>query len=134
MTGTTEKELVYEYRQAIEVQGNLSKELKIATEVVNRLESSLMEMMEDHDKSSTAQYEGVGKVVIRKPQLYANVLAENQDKLFGFLRDKDRQDMIKTKVSGGSLSSMVREMIGNGESIPEFINYYLKPIIKLVKE
>ncbi|MDX9703981.1 MAG: hypothetical protein RBU23_13195 [Candidatus Auribacterota bacterium] len=92
---------------------------------------SLIEFLESHSAVATAKYEGIGYAQIQKPRLYASCTQNNLDKLFTFLRDKGRDDLIKTIVQPQSLSSFVKECIENGIEIPECISYYLKPSIKL---
>ncbi|MDX9702401.1 MAG: hypothetical protein RBU23_05070 [Candidatus Auribacterota bacterium] len=92
---------------------------------------SMIEFLESHSAVSTAKYEGIGYAQIQKPRLYASCTQNNLDNLFTFLRDKGRDDLIKTIVQPQSLSSFVKECIENGIEVPECISYYLKPSIKL---
>ncbi len=129
--GMSEKELVLKYREACDECDRFAKLLAAASAIKMGLESSLEELMDADDKTTTAEYEGVGKVVAANPQLYASVLAENREKLYDFLRGEDREDMIKTSVAGGSLSSLVKQMIQDGKELPAFITYYIKTGVRL---
>lgn len=131
MEKPVERDLVLQFKHAKERRDHLKDVLKDAQSEYERAESALIEFMESHSAVSTAKYEGLGYAQIQKPRLYANCRQENVEKLFEFLRQQDREDLIKTTVMPQSLSSFTSECIENGIEIPEFISYYLKPSIRL---
>ena len=49
----------------------------------------------------------------------------------GFLKDQNRDDLIKPTVHSASLSSFIGELIAQGTAIPETISFYLKKSIRL---
>jgi len=89
------------------------------------------EFLEANGAVSTAKYEGMGYAQIQKPKLYASCRQENMDRLFDFLKEQKREDLIKTTVMPQTLSSFTKECIEGGVEVPEFISYYLKPTIRL---
>ena len=131
MEKSVERDLVLKFKHAKERRDHLKNVLKDAQAEYERAESALLEFMESHSTVSTAKYEGLGYAQIQKPRLYANCKQENLEKLFEFLRQQDRDDLIKTTVVPQSLSSFASECIEDGIEIPEFISYYLKPSIRL---
>jgi hypothetical protein len=109
----------------------MKEALKQAQEEFEQEESRLIEFLEANSAISTAKYEGIGYAQIQKPRLYASCRQEDMDRLFDFLKEQDREDLIKTTVMPQSLSSFTKERIEEGLEVPEFINYYLKPSIRL---
>lgn len=127
----TERELLLQYQAARKHKDELTDQLKDAQAAVDGAETQLMEYLESKAAVATAKYEGVGYARIEKPRLYANCRNDDQEKLFEFLRAKQREDLIRTVVNNAQLSSFVRECLAEGVKLPEFITYYLKPKVKL---
>ena len=128
---TTERDLVAQFRRAKEKRDSLKDDLKDAQAEYDMTESRLIELLESNSAISTAKYEGLGYAQIQKPRLYASCKEENMERLFDFLREKAREDLIKTTVMPQTLSSFVKECIETGIEIPDYVSYYLKPSIRL---
>jgi len=128
---TTERDLFAQFRRAKEKRDNLKDDLKDAQAEYDMTESRLIELLESNSAISTAKYEGLGYAQIQKPRLYASCKEENMERLFDFLREKAREDLIKTTVMPQTLSSFVKECIETGIEIPDYVSYYLKPSIRL---
>ena len=128
---TTERDLVAQFRRAKEKRDNLKDDLKAAQVEYDMTESRLIELLESNSAISTDKYEGLGYAQIQKPRLYASCKEENMERLFDFLREKAREDLIKTTVMPQTLSSFVKECIETGIEIPDYVSYYLKPSIRL---
>lgn len=131
MEKATERDLVLQFKCAKEKRDRMKESLKDAQAEYDLAESRLIEFLESNSAVSTAKYEGLGYAQIQKPRLYASCRQENMDKLFSFLKDQQREDLIKTTVMPQSLSSFTKECIENGIEVPECINYYLKSSIRL---
>ena len=131
MEKAVERDLVLRFKSVKEKRDALKEELKQAQEEYEKTEFVLIEFLESNSAISTAKYEGLGYVQIQKPRLYANCKEENMQNLFDFLKDQGREDLIKTTVLPQSLSSFASECIENGIDIPEYVNYYLKPSLRL---
>lgn len=127
----TEKELLVQFKTAREQRDKIKYLLKQAQEDLDKAEAGLLEFLEENSAVATAKYEGLGYAQIQKPRLYASCRQEYMDSLFDFLKTEQREDLIKTIVMPQSLSSFTKERIEEGLEIPEFINYYLKPSIRL---
>lgn len=127
----TEKELLVQFKTAREQRDKIKYLLKQAQEDLDKAEAGLLEFLEANSAVATAKYEGLGYAQIQKPRLYASCRQEYMDSLFDFLKTEQREDLIKTIVMPQSLSSFTKERIEEGLEIPEFINYYLKPSIRL---
>ena len=126
-----ERDLVLRFKTAKETRDKLKDSLKDVQAEYDKAESVLLEFLEANSAVSTAKYEGVGYAQMQKPRLYANCRQEDMEDLFDFLREQAREDLIKTTVMPQSLSGFVKECIEEGQELPEFINYYLKPSIRL---
>ena len=131
MDKATERDLVLQFKCAKEKRDALKDELKQAQDEYEKTEFALIEFLESNSAVSTAKYEGLGYAQIQKPRLYASCKEENLQVLFNFLKEMSREDLIKTTVLPQSLSSFTSECIENGVEIPECINYYFKPSIRL---
>ena len=127
----TERDLVQSLKISRDEVEMLEAQLKAAKEQEAKIESSLIELLEANSAEATAHYDGLGHFKLMKPRLYASVTKENQDKLFSFLDEIGRDDLIKTTVMPQTLSTFVKERIENGEGIPPFVSYYLKPSLRL---
>jgi hypothetical protein len=109
----------------------MKEALRVAQEEYEQMESQLIEFLETNSAISTAKYEGIGYAQIQKPRLYASCRQERIEDLFEFLKQQNREDLIKTTVMPQSLSSFTKECIEDGIEVPECINYYLKPTVRL---
>jgi len=127
----TERELLTRFKCARERREEVKAALDQAQEEYEKAESRLIEFLEANGAISTAKYEGIGYAQIQKPRLYASCRQEDMDRLFDFLKDQQREDLIKTTVMPQSLSSFTKECIEDGVEVPEFISYYLKPTVRL---
>lgn len=127
----TERDLVLRFKSVKENRDALKEELRQAQEEYEETEFALIEFLESNSAISTAKYEGLGYVQIQKPRLYASCKEENMQALFNFLKEISREDLIKITVLPQSLSSFTSECIENGIEIPECVNYYLKPSVRL---
>jgi hypothetical protein len=127
----TERELLSQFKCARKRREDVKAALDQAQEEYEKAESRLIEFLEANGAISTAKYEGMGYAQIQKPRLYASCRQENMDRLFDFLKEQQREDLIKTTVMPQSLSGFTKECIEGGVEVPEFINYYLKPTVRL---
>jgi len=131
MSKCSERDLLIEFKRTKERLKALKEAQKHAQADYDHAVFQLIEFLESHSAVSTAKYQGIGYAQIQKPRLYASCTEDNLEKLFSFLRQEGRDDLIKTIVAPQSLSSFTRECIENGIEVPECINYYLKPSIML---
>ena len=106
--------------QSIETQ----KQIDIA-------ETQMMQLLEDKDAVSTAKYEGIGRIQIEKPRLYASINKENQDEFFIYIQNLGREDLIKKSIHPMTLNSFVKELMENDIEVPEFISCHFKNVLKL---
>ena len=128
-----EKELVTKFKEAKEQRDHHKKQLEQSQQDYEKAEARLIEYLESNSATATATYEGIGYAQLQKPRLYANCRQEDVGKLFGYLKEQNRADLIKTAVAPQSLSSFVSECVESGTAVPEFISYYLKPSLRLYK-
>ncbi|HOD12929.1 MAG TPA: hypothetical protein P5110_09785 [Candidatus Omnitrophota bacterium] len=131
MEKAAERTLVLQFKCAKEKRDAIKESLKLAQEEYEKTEFALIEFMESNSAVATAKYEGIGYAQIQKPRLYASCKEENMERLFEFLKEQGREDLIKTTVLPQSLSSFTSECIETGAEVPEFVSYYLKPSIRL---
>lgn len=126
-----ERSLIIAYRDAKLECEQIAEKLEQATQIRDRCERDLIEYLDSKDANATARYEGVGYVGLVKPRLYASYTKDNEDKVFSFLKDHGREDLVRPTVNKQSLSSFVSEACEQGMEIPEYISYYLKPSARI---
>lgn len=122
----TELALVETFRDAKRRKEQAEEALKAASVDCDKAERELIEMLEAKGATTTAKYQGVGFVTLAKPRVFASYVKENQGAVFGFLKDRGREDLIKETVAPQSLSGFVKELLEGGEPVPGCISYYLK--------
>lgn len=130
MTEENEKSLVFQYRLSKHKVAEIEDALKAAKADEQELEHRLLEHLEAIGADSTATYEGV-RISVQKPRLYASYLKDNEAFVFDFVTDVGRSDLIKPTINASSLSAWVKERIEAGQNVPEFINFYLKPMVRI---
>ena len=96
-----------------------------------RIESELAEDLMTSGRDATARYDEIGWCSLLKPKVRANVRVDDKEKLFLFLNDKGREDLLKTDVHHASLSTFVNELLELNQEVPEFINYFLEQKVRL---
>jgi hypothetical protein len=112
-------------------KAEMENALASVTGEIQKTEVAIIDFLEANNADSTANYDGIGKASLSKPVVYAHVTKENEEKLFQFLKDEGMESVIKNSVHIRTLSAFIAERIGLGEKIPEFINYYLKPTLRV---
>lgn len=126
----TERELVIAAKIAKEELEAAKEAAKTAQKAYDDAEAAIIEHLTTVNAEATASYDGVGRVQMQKPRIFANVTEANKDDLKAHLRKEGREDMIKETVATPSLSAYVGELIEQGKPIPEFIGYYLKTSLR----
>ncbi len=132
MDNEREKTLVSNYKKAKEKLTVKNKEAQEAKTDALKIEDELINLMVDKDIIRTAKYAGIGFVTLNKPKVRASCLEANKSKLFDFLRNEDRDDMIKESVTG--LDKFITGILAEGKNPPEFVNYYLQNNLTLTKK
>lgn len=127
----SERELVLAYKNAYDQLNEADEAYKKCDEAFNEAKVKLIEDMEARNATSTAKYEGIGRVSLLKPELFASVKKENQELLFDYLKSIGREDLIKPSVHHRSLSSFIGELTEKGEAPPEFITVGFKKVTRL---
>lgn len=126
-----EKDLLQDFVSAKKILIRIKEDEKNAQAVFDERERKLLDYLTESDKDATAKYEGIGYAMSVKPRLYASCVKADEPALFDFLKSKDRADLIKEVVQSGSLSTFTKELVENGEPIPECISYYFKNSIRV---
>lgn len=117
-----EKELVVEYVQKRKAYKELKQRASEAYEQLNQITQKIIEYMEDTGATATAKYDGLGRLSLKSPQLYAKFEEEDRGAVFDFLRENGMDDVIKETVHHSTLSSFIAGLIKEGKPIPPFIS------------
>jgi seryl-tRNA synthetase len=125
-------------RTLVEKFGKLHKEVQgIAAALDEKkrefedVEAELMDLLDDEGKKSSAKYDNIGHVTCVRPTPRASVIKDEDQTLFEYLKAADREDMIKTTVHPGTLSTYVKECLeaiirgDPGAQLPPGMTYYL---------
>lgn len=129
----TEQELVMEYRMTYDALEKAEQAKKDAAERFNKAKAMLIEDMEKRNATATAKYEGIGRVSLLKPELFARVDKANQEELYSYLNQIGRNDLFRQTVHHATLTSFAKEMSEKGDPLPEFIKLSYKKVARLTK-
>jgi hypothetical protein len=116
-----EKNMVLELWAARKEAEMKKAELANANERVKKAEFGIKEHMLKKELKSL-RINGVGLVTLNAPKLTVRCNQSENERLFAWLDKIDRKDVIKESVHNRTLTTLVTELVDNGESIPEFIN------------
>ena len=128
-----ERKIVLDLRMSRLKVKALEEELKEAKNEEMKKEHDLIEHLESIGAEESATYEGV-RVALQKPRLFASFLKDNEEKVFEFVNNQGRSDLIKQTIHSSSLSAWVKERIEAGEEIPGCINFYLQPSVRIYEK
>lgn len=128
-----EKALVLEYRRTYDALSDANNAWDEANEAHIKAKAQLIENLEARDATSTAKYDGLGRVSLGKPELFASVKKEYEQDLHSYLREIARTDLIKDTVHWRTLTSFADEMTKAGKPLPEFISLSFKKTARLNK-
>ena len=127
MSNEHERNLVKEFVEA-KIADKIAKDnAKAAATRFAIAKVAIVEHLEGTDCTATASYQGMGRVQSNKPTLYASYKVEDHEKLCDFLKEANRDDLVKETINKKSLSSYISECIEQGETLPSMVTYFLKP-------
>lgn len=110
----------------------LEDELKAVNEQIKMVaEIDLPKAMEDADIESF-KVENIGTVYLQN-KLYVSVLADDREKLYGWLRDHGHGDLIKDWVFPQTLTAFAKEQMNENNPLPDFVKATFIPTAALRK-
>ena len=126
MTAETHRQFVEAYviarRKYEELQANADAANAAYREAYGKLAVFMQE-----GGLKTLKYDDLGAVTLKEPTVRPNILKENQDKLFEYVRSIGREDVIKANIHPSTLGALIRGLLAEGQALPEFVGYYLEP-------
>ena len=90
------------------------------------------ELMNEQEVTSTAKVKGVGHLTQSDPYVYARVT--NKDEFHKYLQDNDMHNYIVEAVPPATVRKITSDLLKLGKAVPEGVEVYFKPNIKLIKE
>lgn len=132
MAYNEEKELLVKLREVASRKEALEEQLKEVNKEFTRAYALLHQHLIDNGKESTSEYAGVGKVRLMPSETIASVKAGRLEELEQYLKQEDRLDLIKPSVHWKSLSSFVNELMLEGKRLPDCIEVYNKPKLRMM--
>lgn len=131
MSENVELELVKQLKEKRALYEDLDEKTKVAKAEYERVYKELHFYLISAQKDATGEYKGLGKVRVSESEIIASVNKDHEEELHKFLYDIGREDIIRPSIPWRSLSSLVKELRDNGEEVPEYINVYEKPKLKM---
>lgn len=132
MTENIELELIKKLKDAKEKYEALDEQTKAAKAEFERIYKELHFYLISNQKDATSEYKGLGKVRVADSEIIASVTKENEEQFYNFLHDVGREDLVRATVPWRSLSAFVKELREEGKDIPQFINVYEKPKLRML--
>lgn len=132
MTENVELELIKKLKDAKEKYEALDEQTKTAKAEFERIYKELHFYLISNQKDATSEYKGLGKVRVADSEIIASVTKENEEQFYNFLHDVGREDLVRATVPWRSLSAFVKELKEEGKDIPQFINVYEKPKLRML--
>ena len=100
-------------------------------EKMERIEQQTIEWMEANNMATVKGSDG-RQMIVMPPRLFASVKKENRDMAFAWLKDKGFDYAIQPSVHHGTLSTIIKDRISNGNSFPDdCFSYYHKKSLSL---
>lgn len=131
MSENVELELVKQLKEKRALYEELDEKTKAAKAEYERVYKELHFYLISAQKDATSEYKGLGKVRVSESEIIASVNKDHEEELHKYLYDIGREDIIRPSIPWKSLSSLVKELRENGEEVPEYINVYEKPKLKM---
>lgn len=93
--------------------------------------AQLADSLQERGAKTTAKYPGIGSVTMLEPRVQASYDKEREQDLFNFIKENGEAELVKLTVHPQSLNGFVSRMLKGEKGIPEFLNYYLRPSLRL---
>ena len=131
----TEKDPLESVLEARELEDKLDAELTLAKQEREKREKVLIERMDLTETKSLKINTNRGLVLaVRKENLYVSCKKDFQDQLILWIDEAcGRPDMIKRVIHNKTLESFIKQRIKEGETIPEYIQLFPKPVLAISK-
>ena len=103
------------------IQGDLNDATLTKTELQKRFDYLRYVLVPDkmeEEGIKTIAYDGIGRISITH-DIRCSTPAANKEQMHQWLKDMDCADLIKPTVNASSLKALVKELIADGETLPE---------------
>lgn len=127
-----EKELLAKLKEVALRKEELEDKLKEVNKEFAVAYSKLHQHLIDNGKECTSEYAGIGKVRLMPSETIASVKSGHMEELEAYLKQEDRLDLIKPTVHWKALSSFVNELMVDGRPLPNCIDVYSKPKLRMM--
>lgn len=125
-SGTYEQTLVEQFISINAEHKRLTALANEKKEQLDAVEAELIDLLNDENKKSSGRFKGVGHVTCLEPSVgNAYILKGQEEVLFEFLRNDEREDLIKTSVHHTSLAAYIGQRIKAGLDAPPGCDFKL---------
>ena len=131
MNGNIELDLVKQLKEKRALYEELDEKTKLAKAEYERVYKELHFYLISAQKDATSEYKGLGKVRVSESEIIASVNKDHEEELHKFLYEIGREDIIRPSIPWRSLATLVKELREEGQEVPEYINVYEKPKLKM---
>lgn len=129
----SQKELLEAVLEARKEADEIDQALTVAKEKKKEAEEKLLELMGLQEIESF-KIEGLASVG-RREKLYVSINKDDQPKLLVWVDEEcSRPDMIKRSIHPSTLNSFVGQRLKEGETVPDYVSCFFKPILTIRKE
>lgn len=116
-----ERELLEAYVVARTKREMLEAQSTSAYKEMETAKNKLVDYLQDMNKKSTGSYADLGSVLITEPMPSVKVPEEKKAEQMIYVRNIGAGACIKEQIHHATFSSLIRERLDKGESIPEFV-------------
>ena len=122
--------LAKEFRALRDTKDRLEAELSACNASLKKIaEDKLPTMLDDNDVENI-KIDGVG-TIFQQIEVYPSIKKEDEPKFHEWLRTTDRGDIIKSYVFPMTLKAVAKELIEQGEELPDWFKVLKVPTAKL---
>lgn len=125
------KEMCAQLKKAKEFKKELEEKLKQTEAIIQNLSSSVIPKMMEDAEIPKVTFEGIGTVYLAN-LVRVSVLAEDKPAFMQFLRETGQQDIIKEDVPWQTLSKWGKEVLENGQALPEICKVFIQPTARIL--
>lgn len=127
MSEDIERTLVQQYLELYAISKKLEIQVLENKKSLENVEAELISLLDDEDRKRSGSFRGIGYVTLEKPSVkQAWIEVGKEEILFDFLRQIDREDLIKTSVHHSSLSALINQRMRDNLPVPPGAGYIIK--------
>ena len=117
-------------RSIVDERNKLELDLKNVKSDITLLQNEFVDLMEDYNIQNIS-LDDIGTIYVHR-KTCVNVL--DNDVLMRYLKDNGAESLIKETIHHGTLTAHVKECLENKNIIPDGVDVYIKPEVRIRKK